>query len=365
MTAKISSFQHGIKDNHTRGKVADFLGARLAEGSRLSVVSAYFTIYAYEALSEELERIGSLRFLYGEPRFIAALDPEKTDKKAFKIEDEGLELANRLQQKEVARRCAEWIASKVEIRSIRQSNLLHGKLYHIDDGKREHALMGSSNFTRRGLGLSNVPNIELNMVVDSDRDRADLKLWFDELWDDATLVEDVKARVLEYLAQLYVDHAPEFIYFKTLFHVFEKFLAGQVETARFFENTTITESEIWQTLFDFQKDGVKGAVQKINEHNGCILADSVGLGKTYSALAVIKYFELRNHRVLVLCPKKLRENWTVYLGSNITELNPFVRDKFSYMVLSHTDLSREGGKAGDVDLAAINWGNFDLVVIDE
>ena len=365
MTAKISSFQNGIKDNHTRGKVADFLGARLAEGSRLSVVSAYFTIYAYEALSEELERIGSLRFLYGEPRFISALDPEKTDKKAFKIEDEGLELSNRLQQKEVARRCAEWIASKVEIRSIRQTNLLHGKLYHIDDGKREHALMGSSNFTRRGLGLSNVPNIELNVVVDSDRDRADLKLWFDELWDDTTLVEDVKARVLEYLAQLYVDHAPEFIYFKTLFHVFEKFLAGQVETARFFENTTITESEIWQTLFDFQKDGVKGAVQKINEHNGCILADSVGLGKTYSALAVIKYFELRNHRVLVLCPKKLRENWTIYLGSNLTELNPFVRDKFSYMVLSHTDLSRESGKAGDVDLAAINWGNFDLVVIDE
>ena len=230
----------------------------------------------------------------------------------------------------MAQRCAEWIASKVEIRSIRQSNLLHGKLYHIDDGKREHALMGSSNFTRRGLGLSSVPNIELNMVVDSDRDRADLKLWFDELWNDSALVEDVKARVLEYLAQLYVDHAPEFIYFKTLFHVFEKFLAGQVETARFFENTTITESEIWQTLFDFQKDGVKGVVQKINEHNGCILADSVGLGKTYSALAVIKYFELRNHRVLVLCPKKLRENWTVYLGSNITGCVALAKDERNF-----------------------------------
>ncbi len=365
MTAKASNPLHGIKDNHSRGKVADYLAAKLADGSRLSVVSAYFTIYAYEALSKELDGIESLRFMFGEPRFIQSLDPEKTDKKAFKIEDEGLELANRLQQKEVAKRCAEWITSKVEIRSIRESNLLHAKLYHIDDGKREHALMGSSNFTRRGLGLSNTPNIELNMVVDSDRDRTDLKVWFDELWADATLVEDVKAKVLEYLAQLYVDHSPEFIYFKTLFHVFEKFLAGQHETADFFENTSITESEIWKTLFDFQKDGVKGAVQKINLHNGCILADSVGLGKTYSALAVIKYFELRNHRVLVLCPKKLRENWTVYLGSHITELNPFVRDKFSYMVLSHTDLSREGGKAGDVNLAAINWGTFDLVVIDE
>ena len=355
----------GIRDNRTRGKVAEFLKEKAISGSRLSVVSAYFTIYAYEALSDQLDGIESLQFLFGEPKFIQTLDPEKTDKKAFKIEDEGLELANRLQQKEIARRCAEWITNKVEIRSIRESNLLHGKLYHIDDGRREHALMGSSNFTQRGLGLSAAPNIELNMVVDSDRDRTDLKAWFDELWSDTAQVEDVKAKVLEYLAQLYVDHSPEFIYFKTLFHVFEKFLSGQQQQAQFFDNTAITDTEIWKTLFEFQKDGVKGAVQKINTHNGCILADSVGLGKTYSALAVIKYFELRNHRVLVLCPKKLRENWTVYLGSNMTELNPFVRDKFSYMVLSHTDLSRDTGKAGDVDLAAINWGNFDLVVIDE
>jgi ERCC4-related helicase len=356
----------GIRDNRGRGKVAEFLREKAVSGSRLSVVSAYFTIYAYEALSTQLDGIDSLKFLFGEPKFIQTLDPEKTDKKAFKIEDDGLTLANRLQQKEIARRCAEWITSKVEIRSIRETNLLHGKLYHIDDGRREHALMGSSNFTRRGLGLSDAPNIELNMVVDSDRDRADLKAWFDELWSDIALVEDVKAKVLEYLAQLYVDHSPEFIYFKTLFHVFEAYLSGQDEQAQFFDNTAITDTEIWKTLFDFQKDGVKGAIQKINTHNGCILADSVGLGKTYSALAIIKYFELRNsQRVLVLCPKKLRENWTVYLGSNMTELNPFVRDKFSYMVLSHTDLSRETGKAGDVDLSAINWGNFDLVVIDE
>jgi alpha-D-ribose 1-methylphosphonate 5-triphosphate synthase subunit PhnG len=288
--------------------------------------------------------------LFGEPKFIQTLDPEKTDKKAFKIEDDGLTLSNRLQQKEVARRCAAWITNKVEIRSIRETNLLHGKLYHIDDGRREHALMGSSNFTRRGLGLSDAPNIELNMVVDSDRDRADLKAWFDELWSDAALVEDVKAKVLEYLAQLYVDHSPEFIYFKTLFHVFGAYLSGQDEQAQFFDNTAITATEIWKALFDFQKDGVKGAIQKINTHNGCILADSVGLGKTYSALAIIKYFELRNsQRVLVLCPKKLRENWTVYLGSNMTELNPFVRDKFSYMVLSHTDLvprDRQSGRCG-------------------
>ncbi len=356
---------HGIKDNHTRGRVADFLESRISVGSSLSVVSAYFTIYAYDALRKELDGIDSLRFLFGEPRFIHSLDPEKTDKKAFKIEDEGLELANRLHQKDVARRCAEWLSSKVEIRSIRESNLLHGKLYHIDDGKREHALMGSSNFTRRGLGLSATPNIELNMVIDSDRDRADLKQWFDELWRNEALVEDVKAQVLEYLQDLYVDHSPEFVYFKTLYHVFEKFLSGQDEAAKFFENINITYTGIWNALFDFQKDGVKGAIQKINTHNGCILADSVGLGKTYSALAVIKYFELRNYRVLVLCPKKLRENWTVYQAHNASGLNPFVKDRFAYTVLSHTDLSRESGKAGDIDLGTLNWNNFDLVVIDE
>lgn len=358
--------QHsGIRDNHQRGKVAHFLADRISTGSQLSIVSAYFTIYAYEALSGNLDSIDGLRFLFGEPRFVQSLDPDKTDKKAFKIENEGLALDNRLQQKEVARRCAGWIKDKVEIRSVRESNLLHGKLYHVDDGKREHAIMGSSNFTQRGLGIAETSNIELNMVVDSDRDRADLKAWFDELWNNDTLVEDVKAKVLEYLDQLYVDHAPEFIYFKTLFHVFERFLAGQAEEAQFFDNTAITDTDIWKALFDFQKDGVKGAIQKINTHNGCILADSVGLGKTYSALGVIKYFELRNHRVLVLCPKKLRENWTVYLAQNASQLNPFWKDRFAYTVLSHTDLSRDGGYAGDIDLQTINWGNFDLVVIDE
>lgn len=355
----------GIRDNHSRGKVAGFLTDKITSGSRLSVVSAYFTIYAYDALSGQLDQVEKINFLFGEPRFIASLDPDKTDKKAFQIEDEGLELSNRLQQKDVALRCADWIRRKVDIRSVRQANLLHGKLYHVDDGRREHALVGSSNFTRRGLGLAPTSNIELNLIVDSDRDRTDLKAWFDCIWDDNVLVADVKEDVLQYLEQLYVNHAPEFIYFKTLYHVFERFLSGQEADAALFDQTAIIDTEIWKALFDFQKDGVKGAIHKINQHNGCILADSVGLGKTYSALAVIKYHELRNHRVLVLCPKKLRDNWTVYLAQNNSELNPFLKDRFAYTVLSHTDLSRDGGRVDGVDLATLNWGNFDLIVIDE
>lgn len=360
------TFLSGIRDNHARGSVGDFLKEKIKSGSKLSVVSAYFTIYAFEHLKESLLDIERMDFLFGEPRFVRSLDPERTDKKAFKIEDEGLSLSNRLAQKRVARECAEWLADKVNIRSVSQANLLHGKMYHVADGARESAVMGSSNFTVSGLGLGeNNNNIELNLVVDSERARNDLKTWFDELWNDEKLVEDVKADVLVYLAQLYENHAPEFIYYKTLFHIFEQFLAEQDAGGLTDAKDQLVDTQIWNALFDFQKDGVKGAVNKIRAHNGCIIADSVGLGKTFEALAVIKYFELRNDKVLVLCPKKLRENWTVYQAQNNSELNQFLGDRFGYTVLSHTDLSRHGGRSGDIDLEAVNWGNYDLVVIDE
>ncbi len=356
----------GIRDNHNRGTVGEFLKSKIQNGSSLSIVSAYFTIYAFDALKESLSGIDELRFLFGEPRFVKSLDPEKIDKKAFKIEDEGLQLQNRLEQKRAAKECAEWIKKKVQIRSIRAQNLLHGKMYHIAHNGIEDAIMGSSNFTVRGLGLSQtISNIELNLEVDSNRDRRDLKAWFDELWDNKELVEDVKANVLLYLEQLYQNHAPEFIYYKTLFHIFEQYLDEQESSGLLTEQMQLVDTEIWNALFEFQKDGVKGAINKIRQHNGCIIADSVGLGKTFEALAVIKYFELQNDRVLVLCPKKLRDNWTIYQAQNNSELNPFLKDRFGYTVLSHTDLSRDGGKSGDIDLGTINWGNYQLIVIDE
>ncbi len=356
----------GIRDNHHRGTVGDFLKSKIENGSSLSIVSAYFTIYAFDALKKSLNGIDELRFLFGEPRFVKSLDPEKIDKKAFKIEDEGLQLQNRLEQKRAAKECAEWIKKKVQIRSIIAQNLLHGKMYHIAHNGVEDAIMGSSNFTVRGLGLSQTSsNIELNLEVDSNRDRLDLKAWFDELWNNKELVEDVKADVLSYLEQLYQNHAPEFIYYKTLFHIFEQYLGDQESSGLLTEHKQLLDTKIWNALFEFQKDGVKGAINKIRQHNGCIIADSVGLGKTFEALAVIKYFELQDKGVLVLCPKKLRDNWTIYQAQNNSELNPFLKDRFGYTVLSHTDLSRDGGKSGDVNLANINWGNYHLVVIDE
>jgi phosphatidylserine/phosphatidylglycerophosphate/cardiolipin synthase-like enzyme len=237
----------GLRDNYTRGTVADFLKEKIQDGSRLSVVSAYFTIYAYDALRDYLDRIDHLDFLFGEPSFVNRLDPSKTEKKAFLIGDGKLQLANGLQQKRVARECADWIARKVDIRTIVRSNLLHGKMYHVARGGVEDAILGSSNFTVRGLGLGvDNNNIELNLIVDGNRDRQELKRWFDELWINDTLVKDVKQEVLEYLKQLYENHSPEFIYYKTLFHIFESFLADTGKTDVDLGWTSLFETEVWK-----------------------------------------------------------------------------------------------------------------------
>lgn len=347
----------GIWDNHHRGSIGDFLREKILQGSELSFVSAYFTIYAYAALKEQLDGIERLRFLFGEPRFIQSLDPDKTEKKAFRIEDDVLSLSNRLQQKRVAKECSDWLKSKVDIRSIIKPGFLHGKMYHVDNNGVQEAIIGSSNFTVHGLGLAaSGNNIELNLEVDSTRDRKDLKHWFDEVWNDKSLVEDVNSEVLDYLSQLYQNHSPEFIYFKTLFHIFEDYLSEAERGGLLDERTGFFESAIWDMLYDFQKDGVRGAINKILKHHGCIIADSVGLGKTFEALAVIKYFELLNGRVLVLCPKKLEDNWRIYRENDTR--NPLLKDRFAFTVLAHTDLGRDIYETH-------NWGNYDLVVIDE
>lgn len=357
----------GIRDNLKRGSVGDFLKEKIKPDTDLSVVSAYFTIYAYEKLQAELDSITHLRFLFGEPLSVRKLDPSKTEAKVFGIdEDDGLQLANKIEKKRIAQACADWIEHKTEIKSVKRAGLLHGKMYHLSDHGKDAAILGSSNFTVHGLGLgANGNNIELNLIVDSERDRKDLKDWFDELWRDDSLTENVKKEVLDYLEQLYKNHPPEFIYYKTLYHIFSKFLDEQKRGGLLNEKVKITETGIWNALFKFQQDGAKGAINKILRHNGCVLADSVGLGKTYTALAVIKYFELLNQRVLVLCPKKLRDNWTIYLASVGSTLNPFPEDRFNYTVLSHTDLTRDGGMSGLSNLADFNWGAYDLLVIDE
>ena len=355
----------GIRDNRSRGSAASFLKEKANGGSELSVVSAYFTSFAYARLADTLDEIGKLRFLFGEPRFIDSVEGENLCPPAFSLEEDGLALTDGLRKSGAATQCANWIRDKAEIRSIKRAGLMHGKLYHVHDGKRDHALVGSSNFTIKGLGLTDEPNIELNLIVDSDRDRDDLLAWFNEIWSDDELTEDVRDEVLERLERLYRHNSPEFVYFKTLYHLFSQFLADQTVEEEKLNDARFSETAIWKMLFEFQRDGVKAVRSKLDRYGGCILADSVGLGKTFVALAVIKWFELRNQRVLVLCPKKLRDNWTEFLAQNNHETNPLLADRFSYTVLSHTDLTRVSGKVGDINLGSFNWGNYDLVVIDE
>lgn len=365
------SISSSIRDNKKRGSVGEFLKENIHIHSKLSIVSAYFTIYAFDKLKDQLKDIDSLKFLFGEPTFIRNIDPNKGQKRDYQIEDEKLKLPieSILQQKKIAKECTDWIREKVEIKSMVKPNFLHGKLYHVEqDNKSEKAIAGSSNFTVNGLGLGSNSNMELNIVVDSERDRHDLKSWFNELWNDETgLIEDVKEEVIKYLEQLYVENEPQFIYFKTLYHIFKDYLTDNENNGLLNEKTGFFETEIWDMLYSFQKDGVKGAINKILKHNGCIIADSVGLGKTFEALAVIKYFELLNKNVLVICPKKLSDNWTVYQTNKGNSLTPFKKDRFHYSVIYHTDLGRKDGvsKADGIKLNTFNWGNYDLVVIDE
>ncbi len=363
---------NGIRDNFSNGSVGDFLMENIEDKSNLSFVTAYFTIYAYEKLKPNLDNINTLKLLFGEPRFIKNVS-STVDSKNYKIEDDQLVIPveNRLQQKELAKQCSNWIKEKVEIKSMVRPDFLHGKLYHIEKPNGvEEAVTGSSNFTVGGLGLGKRPNIELNLVVNDRRDLEDLKEWFDKLWNNkmpGVEVEDVKDQVLKYIELLYRDNSPEFIYYKTLFHIFEHYLSETDASGLSDIKANLYDSQIWKELFTFQQHGAKGAINKILKYNGCIIADSVGLGKTYEALAVIKYFERLNYRILVLCPKKLRDNWTVYQAHKNNILNPFPDDRFSFTVMYHTDLSRDIGftEADNIDLSNFNWGAFDLVIVDE
>ncbi len=356
---------NAIVDNRVR-QIGDVLQRRIEAGSRLSVVSAYFTIYAYEALRGALEKAAHMRFLYGEPRGVAAVDPGGDEARAFRLsEDGGIELRQALAQRPLARACAAWIERCVDIRTVRQANFLHGKMYHIASPQGgSTALAGSSNFTRRGLGFGAVPNIELNLEIGGEEERQALLAWFDGLWENDDLTQDAKEEVLAALARLGKAYAPEFVYYKTLFHIFEDWLAERGHRDGLLHDIHLYDTEIWKRLYPFQRDGATSAINRLLRHNGCIVADSVGLGKTWTALAVIKFFELRNERVLVLCPKKLEQNWLRYTSWAGWHNNPFARDRLNYTVLAHTDLSRDG-KAGQIDLARFHWGAFDLVVIDE
>lgn len=352
----------GLRDNHSHGTVAHFFEDKTKPASHIAMVTAYFTVFAYKQMQPVLDGAEKVRLLFGDPAFIGGFEAQK-DRAMFTISDEAVQLLNKLEQRASVADCIAWFENHVEVRSVIEPGFLHGKMAHISTEHAAHAIVGSSNFTVRGLGLSkDSNNVELNLIASDDRDRADLLAWFDELWNDKTKVQNVREQVLSYLKRSYEDQSPEFIYQKTLFHVFGAQVQHQTEDDDRLQRTGLMQSAVWNTLFDFQKQGAQAAIKRIEAHNGCILADSVGLGKTFTALAVIKYFESKGRTVLVLCPKKLEDNWRGYRDN--LDTNTLASDQFRYDVLFHTDLGRSGKSAG-IDLDRLNWGNYDLVVIDE
>ncbi|MYI87153.1 MAG: ATP-dependent helicase [Synechococcus sp. SB0672_bin_10] len=357
--------QRHVLDNRT-GTVVAYLREALASGEDFSVVSAYFTIHGYGLLADHLEGVGRTRFLFGDPGSVEDLDPGQKEPKAFELTEGGLEPRYVLAQKALARRCAAWVRqSTVEIRSVSRANFLHGKMYLTVSPHGATGVVGSSNFTRRGLGAGDQPNLEINLATEDQETVDELRAWFDRLWADDGYTRDVKQQVLDALAHMGNDYAPEAVYYKTLYELFRQEIAARQAGDDSATTMGLKDSQVWNKLYQFQQDGARSVIAKLVDHNGCILADSVGLGKTYTALAVIKYFELRNQQVLVLCPRKLCDNWSFYPASNGHPQNPFPQDRFGYTLLAHTDLSRDSGRSGNVDLAHFQWGNYDLVVIDE
>ncbi|WP_278475821.1 helicase-related protein [Turicibacter sanguinis] len=354
-------------DNKQYGLVGDVLKENLQEGSKLTIMAAHFTLYAFQELKDELSKLDEFRFLFTQPTFVENKyhkeQIKQNEQKLFGL-DEEISYQMNLNQAYLAREFSKWLKKKGEVKSF-VSKSMSDSLYYVESQDKEDVcLKGPSTFSAPGLGYVNSESVMLNQMVVETKFNQQIKNEIDMIWDNEKMVKDVKAAVLKKLEGLYEDHSPEFLYFVTLYNIFKTFLEeneqGEViQSATGFKNTVV-----WNKLYNFQRDGVVGAINKINKFGGCIIADSVGLGKTFEALAVIKYYELNNHKVLVLCPKKLRENWLVYRQQNDIR-NPLADDRFSYDLLNHTDLSRNGGKSGDIDLDYVNWGNYGLVVIDE
>ena len=261
-------------------------------------------------------------------------------------------------QKAVARECADWIRRKVKLKSLKEP-IATQTMINIAEGDSYIHYTPVEGFTTADLGYErNNSNLIGIMKMDIPEQSKFFINEFDRLWNNGEKLEDITNAVVDYISSCYKENAPEFIYFIILYNVFSEFLHDLDEDYMPNEATGFKNSIIWNKLYNFQKDGAVGIINKLERYNGCILADSVGLGKTFTALAVMQYYSLRNKSILVLCPKRLEQNWTQYQGNKTT--NIFYKDRIRFDVLFHTGLGRASGRSGNMDLATVNWGNYDL-----
>ena len=359
-----------ILDNVTE-IVRDDMENTIKRGSKVSIAAACFSIYAYKVLKKQLESVDEFRFIFTSPTFVT--EKAEKQKREFYIPrlnreqslygtEFEIKLRNEMTQKAIAQECADWIRKKAHFKSNTTGENMGGFIT-VSAPSEDVAYMPMGGFTTVDIGCERGNN-SYNMVnrMEAPFSTQYMQL-FDFLWNDKEKLQDVTDVIVENISSAYNENSPEFIYFMMLYNVFSEFLDDLSEDVLPNEATGFKQSKIWSMLYDFQKDAVLAIINKLEKYNGCILADSVGLGKTFTALAVIKYYENRNKTVLVLCPKKLSENWNTYKDNYVN--NPIASDRLNYDVLFHTDLSRNGGMSNGLNMDRLNWGNYDLVVIDE
>jgi len=351
--------------------VRDDLAVTIEKGDKLSIAAACFSIYAYQTLKKQLDSIAELRFIFTSPAFVTEKAPKEKrefyiprlnrERSLYGTEFE-VKLRNELSQKAIARECADWIRRKVRFMSNATNENMGGFLNIVKENN-QITYVPLNSFTTVDIGCERGNN-SYNMMTRFESPSSDefVRL-FDTVWRDKSKLWDVTEQVIDSISAAYNENPADFLYFFTLYNIFNEFLDDISEDTLPDEATGFKESKIWNILYSFQKDAVLAIISKLEYYKGCILADSVGLGKTFSALAVIKYYENRNRNVLVLCPKKLADNWRTFRENY--KNNPIAADRLRYDVLYHTDLSREHGFSGGIDLEKLNWENYDLVVIDE
>jgi len=356
--------------NHRLG---DDLKESIKKGSKLSIAASSFSIYAYEALKKELDKIDELRFIFTSPTFIEENFKKEVPKffipHLFKEADLcggefELRLKNQLNQRAIARECSKWVKEKVVFKSNKQLGSHLPGMIHLENTNNDSiAYSNVSSFTTSDLGTTHKKGFPTLIQRTAFPDSQAYLDWFNQIWENEEDLKEVSQKVQEYFETAYKENSPEFIYFITLYNIFNDFLQELSLDTLPNDQVGFKETLVWNKLYNFQKDAVIGGINKLERYKGCILADSVGLGKTFTALGIIKYYELRNKDVLVLCPKKLEANWNTYRHND--KNNILSADRFRYDVLFHTDLSRESGMSNGRSLENVNWGNYGLIVIDE
>ena len=342
-----------IVSNTGTDRVVDLIQPWLRPDHQMDLASESFSLHAFGELADKLLRMAKVRLV---------LPPNETELSLFGS-DADRAARNRLQGRWLAGRCAEWIEKTAEVRRADGPVPQGAVVLRNGDGSPRQAVLGSFSFNTDGLGLAPGNPLNLIQVSETSEESERLSSWFDGQWSALADGAAAKTGVVDLLRSLAAHHDPHSIYALILHHLFRT-QGDELDEEQVVKSATgIRNSVVWKKLFKFQHDGVVGAIDKLNRFGGCIIADSVGLGKTFEALAIIKYHEFRNDRVLVLCPKRLRDNWSLYRAND--RRNFLAGDRFNYDILNHTDLSRDGGLSGDIDLAYVNWGNYDLVVIDE